>query len=303
MLAIVSVAIAVVQGTVGPTITLNNGVVMPQMALGVWQYDNVTAEGAIALAFDAGFRQIDTAEMYGNQVGVGKAVAKLIAGGMKRSDIFVTTKTLPCKLGTPALCEAQTMKDIEGDLTAMNLDYVDLILLHAPSTGVHTGPCNPAACAINAAQWNAYNTVYKAGKAKAIGVSNYCKSCLECLGSTVPAVNQVQVHVGMGPDPTGLVTYAKSKGIVTQAYSPLGNGKLPGDAALGKVGKAHGKSGAQVALKWLIQHGMSVSTKANSSAYLAEDIDLFDWSLSNTEMAGLDENTVYPGNPCWACSE
>eukprot|EP00729_Bicosta_minor_P011727 gene11727-9852_t len=252
--------------TVGPTITLNNGVVMPQLALGVWQYDNATAEGAIALAFEAGFRQIDTAEMYGNQVGVGSAVAKLIAGGMKRSDIFVTTKTLPY---------------IEGDLSALNLDYVDLILLHAPSTGVHTGACNAAACAINKAQWQAYESIYKQGKAKAIGVSNYCQSCLECLmggNTTVPAVNQFQLHVGMGPDPTGLVSYGKTKGI-------------------------HGKSGAQVALKWLIQKGLSVSTKANSSAYLQEDIDVFDWTLTADEVQELDSDNDYPGSPCWACSE
>lgn len=292
--------------TVGPTITLNNGVVMPQLALGVWQYDNATAEGAIALAFEAGFRQIDTAEMYGNQVGVGSAVAKLIAGGMKRSDIFVTTKTLPCKLDTPDACFTQTMKDIEGDLSALNLDYVDLILLHAPSTGVHTGACNAAACAINKAQWQAYESIYKQGKAKAIGVSNYCQSCLECLmggNTTVPAVNQFQLHVGMGPDPTGLVSYGKTKGIVTQAYSPLGNGKLPGDGALANIGQKHGKSGAQVALKWLIQKGLSVSTKANSSAYLQEDIDVFDWTLTADEVQELDSDNDYPGSPCWACSE
>lgn len=286
--------------------TLNNGVIMPQLALGVWQYDNATAEGAIALAFEAGFRQIDTAQMYGNQVGVGQAVAKLISGGMKRSDIFLTTKTLPCSLGSPAACHSKTVEDVEGDLAALNLDYVDLILLHAPSTGTHSGACDAATCAINQAQWQAYESFYAQGKAKAIGVSNYCQSCLECLmggNTTVPAVNQIQVHIGMGPDPTGLVSYGKTKGIVTQAYSPLGNGKLPGDGALATIGQKHGKSGAQVALKWLVQKGMSVSTKANSSVYLAEDIDVFDWSLDADQVAELDADTDYPGSPCWACSK
>ena len=101
----------------------------------------------------------------------------------------------------------------------------------------------------------------------------------------------------------GLVSYGKTKGIVTQAYSPLGNGKLPGDGALATIGQKHGKSGAQVALKWLVQKGMSVSTKANSSVYLAEDIDVFDWSLDADQVAELDADTDYPGSPCWACSK
>jgi len=306
--AFATTLLATAYGAVGPTLTLNNGVVMPQMALGVWQYSNATAEGAIDLAFKAGFRQIDTAQMYGNQVGVGKAVKKLIAGGMKRSDIFVTTKTLPCKLSTPDACHAQTLVDIQGDLADLDLDYVDLILLHAPSTGVHSGPCDPASCAINKAQWAAYETMYKNGQAKAIGVSNYCESCLKCLvadNATVPAVNQIQVHYGMGADPTGLVTFGKSLGILTQAYSPLGNGKLvpTGDATLSGIAKAHGKSTAQVALKWLVGKGMSVSTKANNSAYLAEDIGLFDWDLSAHDVDQLDKGTDFPGSPCWACSE
>jgi diketogulonate reductase-like aldo/keto reductase len=285
---------------------LNNGVMLPQIALGVWQYDNDTAKNAIALAFQAGFTQIDTAEMYGNQVGTGEAIKTLLRGGMRRSDIFVTTKTLPCKLSTPDECYAQTLKDFEGDLTALDLDHVDLILLHAPSTGVHSGPCDDAACAINAAQWAAYTQMYKKGKARAIGVSNYCQSCIECLAknsSIVPAVNQIQVHVGMGPDPAGLVSYGRSKGIITQAYSPLGNGKLPGDATLATIGKKYDKSGAQVALKWIVSKGMAVSTKAKSAAYLAEDVDLFSWDLSPADQKTLDESTQYPGNPCWACTE
>lgn len=105
--------------------------------------------------------------------------------------IPMTSSCAKGKLDTPDACFTQTMKDIEGDLSALNLDYVDLILLHAPSTGVHTGACNAAACAINKAQWQAYESIYKQGKAKAIGVSNYCQSCLECLmggNTTVPAV-------------------------------------------------------------------------------------------------------------------
>merc|ERR1740138_582285 len=124
--------------------------------------------------------------------------------------------------------------------------------------------------------------MYKAGKAKAIGVSNYCVSCFDCLigqpgVEVVPAVNQVELHVGMGDDPEGLVSYCAKHNIVIQAYSPLGNGKLITDSALAEVGKTYSKSAAQVALKWIVQKGLPVATKANKEEYLKEDIDVFGW--------------------------
>jgi diketogulonate reductase-like aldo/keto reductase len=177
-------------------IKLNNGVMMPQMAAGTWQYDNATAQSAVTLALDkAGFTHIDTAENYYNQIGVGKALA-----GRDRSSYFLTTKTVPCDksvIGTPGACFKQTLADVETDLKLLGVDYVDLILLHGPArakAGYGKGTCDPVACASDAEQWAAYEQIYKAGKAKAIGVSNYCQSCLDSLlsnATVVPAVNQV----------------------------------------------------------------------------------------------------------------
>jgi diketogulonate reductase-like aldo/keto reductase len=173
-----------------PTVTLNNGIKMPLVALGTWQYDDATAEKAIKLALPLGFTHIDTAESYKNQKGVGKALV-----GVKRDSYFLTTKTLPCSGKTEAACYAQTMSDFNGDLKDLGVDYVDLILLHGASHRGE-GKCDAAACTKDLGQWKAYQDMYKQGKAKAIGVSNYCVSCFDCLlgqpnVTVVPAVNQV----------------------------------------------------------------------------------------------------------------
>lgn len=272
------------------------------MALGTWQFDNDTAAKAIQLGMAAGFTHIDTAESYGNQVGVGKALA-----AYPRSSFFLTTKTLPCSsVGGPAgSCYKQTMADVESDLQQLNVSYVDLILLHGAS---HRGPgsCDAAVCAADAEQWRAYTEIYKAGKARAIGVSNYCASCFECLlkdsGTLVPVVNQVQFHVGMGDDPQGLISYCEKKGIIVQAYSPLGNGKLITDSSLKSIGAQHNKSAAQVALKWVVDKGLAVVTKSDKSKYLGEDIDVYSWNLTQAETAQLSANTAYPDVPSWACT-
>jgi len=285
-----------------PNIKLSNGVLMPQMSLGTWQYDNATAGEAIKLGISAGFTHIDTAENYLNQVGVGAALA-----AYPRESFFLTTKTLPCtSVGrAPGSCYSQTISDVDADLKALNVSYVDLILLHGAS---HRGPgvCDAAACAADAEQWAAYTAIYKAGKARAIGVSNYCQSCFECLlkqpGTLVPTVNQIQLHVGMGDDPQNLVSYCESKGIVVQAYSPLGDGKLIKDTSLATIGANYNKSAAQVALKWLVQKGVAVVTKSDSPKFLAQDIDMYSWAMTESDVATLGKNTAYPGDPSWACT-
>jgi 2,5-diketo-D-gluconate reductase A len=176
----------------------------------------------------------DTAENYRNQKGVGAALK-----GLPRDSYFLTTKTVPCTAETEAACTASTTKDFLGDLEDLGLEYVDLILLHGPSN--RGGKCTKSACAKDLGQWKAYEALYKAGKAKAIGVSNYCVSCYECLigapGVTVvPAVNQIEFHAGMGPDPAGIVSYSEKHDIVVQAYSPLGNGQLISDNQLKTIG-------------------------------------------------------------------
>jgi diketogulonate reductase-like aldo/keto reductase len=286
-----------------PTVTLNNGVKMPVIALGTWQWDNETAHDAIKLALPLGFTHIDTAENYNNQWGVGKALA-----GVPRNSFFLTSKTIPCTGTTEEECYNQTMSDFAGDLKALQLDHVDLMLLHGPAHR-GKGKCDAAACSKDRGQWKAYQDLYKQGKARAIGVSNYCVTCFDCLlgqpGITVvPAVNQVAFHVGMGDDPEQLVSYCESKNITVQAYSPLGNGLLITDPGLKAIGAVHGKTGPQVALRWIVQKGLPLATKANVTEYLKQDIDVFDWSLTDAEMKALSARTspASPFGPSWACT-
>merc|ERR1712226_873297 len=145
-----------------------------------------------------------------------------------------------------------------------------------------------------------------AGKAKAIGVSNYCVSSLKCIAQTAtvtPAVNQVKFHVGMGTDPTGLKSYCDSKGIHVQAYSPLGDGtsELITGPLVTSIGKAHNMTGAQVSLRWLIETGVPLTTKSTKESHLKEDLAIFNFTLAATEKAKLDGATSPAGSPSFMC--
>lgn len=279
-----------------PTITLNNGVVMPQLALGTWQYNGSTAADSISLGFKLGLTHVDDAYDYQNQQGVGEELKKY-----PRKSYFLTTKVPPCHL--PG-CTESTTKNIETDLEQLGVDYVDMMLLHG-SDGSGARACNEMDCEHDLQQYLAMEALYNASKIKAIGVSNYCVSCLKCLLPKVnipPVVNQFEYHVGMGADPAGIISYCKANKIVPQAYSALGDGKLISDDLLISIGKAHGKSSAQVALKWVVAQGYAVAFKADSTEYLSEDIDLFAWNLTASEMTQLTAATTPASNPSWSCS-
>ena len=205
----------IIMGAVGiPDVLLSNGVAMPMISLGTKQYSSAEAERIVTLGLSVGFNHIDTAQNYGNQQGIGKALAL-----HNRSSYFLTTKVPPQSSAKTAYAEAK--KDLEGDLTALGLSHVDLVLLHHPPRG-HTNVCEAMR-----EQWRALEDFQKAQKARAIGVSNFCQSSFECILQTAnvtPAVNQIQLHVGMSPDPSGIKSYADQRKIVTQAYSPLGDG-------------------------------------------------------------------------------
>jgi len=304
--------------TAVPTVKLNNGLSMPLVSLGVWKYNDTEAYNACSNAVKVGFTAFDTAYDYANQAGVGKFVNETINAGTARDKLWITTKvpgcgTIPIKgLPTPsrAHCGADTSKLIDEDLTLLGVDYVDLMLLHFPPDFAPTGCGLFGACNLMKEQWAAMEAAYHAGKAKTIGVSNYCQSCFECIlanASVVPAVNQVQFHVGETTDPGkhGLKAYMDEKGIVMMAYSAMAQGSkelISGPLTTG-IGSHYNKSGAQVALKWIAQHNVPLVTKASSPTYLAEDIDLFDFTLSPTDMAALDQATKPAGSPSFFCSK
>jgi diketogulonate reductase-like aldo/keto reductase len=270
-----------------PNVKLNNGVEMPMMSMGTWQYDTATAQSVVSLALKTGFNHIDTANNYKNQEGVGAALK-----GVERSSYFLTTKV-------PAGDATFTSKALQDDLDQLGLDFVDLMLVHYPP---QDGNCQQMQ-----EQWGAMEAFYKAGKARAIGVSNYCPSSLECIKKTAtvtPAVNQVQYHVGMGADPTGLKSYCDEHNIHLQAYSPLGDGTselITGDLVSG-IGGAHNKTGAQASLRWIYEHGVSLTTKTTKESHMREDLDVFSFELAAAEKVQLDAATSPAGKPSFMCT-
>ena len=283
-----------------PCVALNNGVEMPVVAVGTWQANSSAAEASIAAAFSVGFTHIDTAHDYNNQAGVAKAIAN-----KERETYFLTTKVPGCGLqGVGRFsCGTDTTKVIEDNLKQLNVSYVDMLLIHFPPLG----GCGVLNCGAIQKQWGALEEAYKAKKVRAIGVSNFCVSCFECIAKTMtitPAVNQIEYHVGEGNDPENLVSYCSNKNIHIQAYSPLGTGSselLKGNTTTA-IGKVHNKSSVQVALKWIVQNSVNVVVKSGNPVHLADDIDLFSWSLADDEMKTLNSKTTPSGKPSFMCS-
>lgn len=302
-----------------PTVALSNGVKMPMLAAGVYQYNTSTAYMSIVSALTAGFRHVDTALDYWNQAGVGQAIRE---SGVPRDQIFVETKVPGCAnpaentTRNPLHCYEDTKKNLAYDLQQLNMTQVDLVILHFPPfPSFVTRSCNSwsKGCDMVKSQWKAMEEFYKAGHARAIGVSNYCPSCFECLKGTdvFPMVNQIMFHVGMGVDPKGFMDFDAAHGVVTQAYSALGNTPwtkhanpdiLSGPTTT-KVAKAHNVSTVQVALKWIVQQGVPAVTKSATFAHLQEDLDLWSWNLTEDEVTTLNAyKTKVPfDNPSYAC--
>ena len=243
MLLSLALGLVITSGATPPSTTLANNVTMPQVLLGMglWCNDNVRCplpkppcrpcynnslgEQVLTLALSTGFSGVDTARGYGNQIGVGAAVR----ASKQPGSVFVQTKIPGCKDSmSTQTCMKQTAADLQYDIDQLALGRpIDSVLLHSPPINSTKGDAcaGPLLCGLAQTQWSVLELAYAAGKVRAIGVSNYCSVCLECLKHTAkvfPMVNQVQYHAGMpGADPTGLISYMHSHGVVPQAYSPL----------------------------------------------------------------------------------
>lgn len=272
-------------------------VMMPLAGTGTWLYNDTQAEAEVKLALKLGARLIDTANIYQNQVGVGRAIKE---SGVDLDKLFITTK-VPGGLTTDATIAAH-----EDNLKQLGVDKVDLLLTHFPC-GFPTPPATtPVNCskAHRQATWKGLEALYYAGKARSIGVSHYCQKHLEDvleIATVKISVNQQEWHVGMGTDPVGVVSFCKSKGISYQSFSPLCGpcSKTQKDSLLfgpqvTAIGKAHNVSGAQVSLKWLVQQGSPVIPKSDVEQHLREDLDLFSFTLTDDEMAQLSAMTSPP---------
>lgn len=258
-----------------PSIKLNNGTLMPQLGFGVWQVPDDEAEQAVGTALEAGYRSIDTASVYGNEAGTGRAVA---AAGLPREELFVTTKLWNLK--THAWDRDRVLRALDTSLSHLGLDHLDLYLIHWPR------PMRDDFLTI----WKTFEEIAASGRAKAVGVSNFRPVDLERIGAVsalVPAVNQIELHP-LFPQ-TELRALHARLGITTEAWSPLGQGKelltLP---AVTAIAAKHGRSAAQVVLRWHLQQGTVVIPKSVTPARIRENLDVFGFELDATDVAVLD---------------
>lgn len=248
------------------TIRLHNGVDMPVVGLGTWDLRGEACERTVCAAIEEGYRLIDTAQMYENEEAVGRAMRR---SGVPREDLFVTTK-----LCRPSDGYAAATRDIEVSLRRLRTDYVDLLLIHE----VYDDPQG---------MYRAFREALRAGKARAIGISNFMEDAYRRFVDAcevVPAVNQVEAHVYLVRP--GLQRLLDEYGTAMQAWAPFTQGRkaIFTEPTLVEIGRSHGKSAAQVALRYLIQRGMAVIPKSSRRDRLKENLDIFDWTLSDAEM-------------------
>ncbi|MGN6722264.1 MAG: aldo/keto reductase [Marmoricola sp.] len=250
-----------------PNVTLNNGVEIPILGFGVYQIEPDGTQAAVEAALEAGYRHIDTAAAYGNEVEVGRAIA---AAGLPREDLFVTTKLWP-QQAAPGTVEDATKRAFEASTTRLGLDYLDLYLIHQPFADVY-------------AQWRAMTEINKAGGARAIGVSNFYNDRLVDLirhNEVAPAVNQVETHPFF--QRAADQEFMAGRGVAIESWGPFAEGRndIFTNGLLSGIGDAHGKSVAQVILRWLVQRGVIVIPKSVRPDRMAENFDVFDFTLSS----------------------
>jgi 2,5-diketo-D-gluconate reductase A len=255
-----------------PTITLNDGLEIPQLGFGVFLVDPDEAERIVSDALETGYRHIDTAAIYRNEEGVGRAIA---ASGIPRDELFVTTKLYNNDQGTQSAHDAMARS-----LDKLGLERVNLYLIHWPSPAEDR----------YVESWRALGQIRENGQTVSIGVSNFMVPHLARLVAetdTVPAVNQIELHpYHQQPEVTA---FGANHGIHTEAWGPLGQGKYPllELPEITSIADAHGKSAAQVVLRWHLQQGHIVFPKSNRRERMAENFDLFDFELSADEQASI----------------
>lgn len=267
-----------------PDRTLKGDVNIPQLGIGTWQLKGEACTNAVKMAIEAGYRHIDTAEIYGNEVEVGKGI---VESGIDRSELFITSKCWTEHAG--AVEDA-----LRASLERLGVEYLDLYLIHWPTDEV---PIEETIATLDSCR--------EKGLIRAFGVSNYGPKNLQRAldASSNVAMNQVEFHPFLYQK--DLLELCEENGVVLTAYSPIGRGAVIGNEVLESIGKAHGKSAVQVTLRWIIDKGVVAIPKATSEAHIRANLDIFDFELSEEETASIDalnENKrfVDPGFADWS---
>ncbi len=253
-----------------PTITLNNGVAIPQVGFGTYQVPAEQTADVVLEAFDIGYRHIDTAQMYGNEAGVGEAVR---SSGLGRTDVFVVSK-----LDNGRHARDDARRAIEGSLEATGLDYLDLFLIHWPQ------PVRD----VYVEAWHVLEEFYRDGILRAIGVSNFTQAHVTRLveqSDVVPAVNQIEIHPYFAQEEQR--AFDAELSIANEAWSPIARGRVLGNPVVVDIATRVARTPAQVTLRWAVQRGDIVIPKSTHRARMAENLDLFDFSLTDADMAAI----------------
>lgn len=261
------------------SVKLNNGVEVPQLALGTWLIDDNDVCKAVKSALALGYRHVDTAQAYGNERGVGEAVRNC---GVKRSELFITSKVA---------AEHKTYKaskeSIDKTLTDMQLDYLDMMIIHSPQPWNKVNQCEDRYYEGNLEAWRALEDAYRGGKLRAIGVSNFIQCDIDNLienAQIKPMVNQVLCHISNSP--LGLIDWCQKREIVMEAYSPVAHGEALKNASIAEMAQKYSVTVAQLCLRFDIQLGMIVLPKTENTDHMKNNADL-DFIISEHDMETL----------------
>ncbi len=255
-----------------PTITLNDQTTIPQLGFGTYQVPPEETAATVATALEVGYRHIDTAQMYGNEAGVGEAIK---ASGVARDELYVTTK-----LNNSFHRPDDVRRSFDESLSKLGLDFVDLFLIHWPLPTQYDGDY--------VSTWRAMTELVKDGRVRSVGVSNFHTEHLDRIideTGVVPAVNQIEVHPYLTNDEVRAASH--SRGISVEAWSPIAQGQVLGDEVVQRIAQRHGKTPSQVTLRWHVERGDIVFPKSMREERMRENFDIFDFTLSPDEVEGI----------------
>lgn len=271
------------------TMKLNNGILIPAIGYGTWQTpDGDAVTNGIKAAVDYGYRHVDTAAAYENEEGVGKGI---LESGIAREELFVTSKVWNSERGYDT-----TLAAFEKSLKRLKFDYLDLYLIHWPASANRFENWEQ----INLDTWRAMTELYKAGKIKVIGVSNFKPHHLKALMETEvkPMVNQIEFHPGMLELQQETLDYCKENDIIVEGWSPLGTGRMLNNPVLIEIAEKVNRSVAQVCIRWCIQHGVLPLPKSVTPTRIKQNLQVFDFELDEDDMGRIDalDNFGYSGS-------